>query len=208
MDIAPCPLLSAYLKQLREHLNKAPLLHDAELDELDELEEVIATVTSKETLLLRATVCLEEALGEVANQLKTYPGSAVPVVLFEAAMVSPEKVGAVLDHLIEGHQVAAGEMGLLGVRRDGQQLEYARHEEATALGEQCKELTATVSFLQTATRRVDVTVRGAVIGVLFWKTLLLAKTPMARCVGYLKKLLDTKAGSFPYEREPATILGR
>jgi hypothetical protein len=193
MDIAPCPLLSAYLKQLREHLNKTALLYDAELDELDELEEGVATVTSKETLLLRATVCLEEALGEA---------------LFEAAMVSPEKVGVVLDHLIENHQVAAGEMGLLGVRRDGQQLEYARHEEATALGEQCKELTATVSFLQTATRRVDVTVRGAVVGVLFWKTLLLAKTPMARCVGYLKKLLDTKAGSFPYEREPATILGR
>lgn len=121
---APCPVLLAYVCALREELQQTPTLYEPEIEELDLLEARVRVEPDPQRARnvrdLRAFRCLELALGVCASN------RMVAVVVPE----SSDPIEAAKEQLadtVEGHMAAAGDIGLVGVRKEfDQSLRYAK----------------------------------------------------------------------------------
>lgn len=190
MDSASCPLLSTYLRALTEHLKKTPMLYEAELEALEELQQNMLDDGAQPSSVwrLRAGMCTVIGFAEAGQHLTHMVKGATDQPVLEGEDIW-KTVEATLGDLVELNQAAAGEMGLLGLRRDVQQLEYAQLGVAAEVGEKCQILASMVSLCRTATGAEAFTAARSV-GVLLSDVLAAAQVPVDRRLKYGKTLLD------------------
>jgi len=150
-----CPVLSAYLRALRTHFEATPMLYESQLEELAQLEEKLRSepleLRNGTTRKQRALLCLLFSLN-TEHRFAVQHGEKDR---FHPSVTGPDwlcRVKELLAELAEGHQLASGEMGLMGIRSDDQKLRASYLASANEMTETCSML---VTVVETCLRAED-----------------------------------------------------
>lgn len=143
-----CPVVMSYLNALREELGKTPRLNEEPLSKVDALEERAraesAIRRSRKVRDDRGFACVQLALQAHNVYLRKLGREASPAL---GSLVEVEKAYAAQSL---ADQAEAGEMGLIGVRKDGQALQFVKLDTVAELAGRCSELAAVVNTCREA----------------------------------------------------------
>lgn len=188
---APCPVLLGYISALREEFRRTPSLYEPQIEELDLCEARLCVDRSPERARnfreLRAFRCLELAL-QVYSNSQVHLG--VPIDLKTPSAPTLEGMKAHLLDRALGYQAEAGEIGLMGMRKDDQQLRYSRLEEAGDLGDFCVAFAELVQACMHAPWPDGDLDEIADVGRLFHKACVMGKAAGDDKVKFARELLE------------------
>lgn len=187
-----CPVLTAYLDALLVELRRSPRLHEAQIEQLEELLERLGEEPSarrtRETRQYRALLCFIFALDVVHKWRVLLTGDTPTLVIGGERRLWLPAMRKHLADLAETYQMKAGEMGLIGVARNEQQLRYENLQTASDLLELCQRFAEMIEELATLPSPDDVPLARQV-GTLFHEAGVLGKVQLDTRAEYAKRLL-------------------